>query len=85
MNKNLVDQPAHMATAIVAILPFAIAPSIATGAFAGFVIGMVREITEEGAVSLAAVRAVFASRGSRLDLLFWTLGGALAGIIARAV
>jgi hypothetical protein len=41
--------------------------------------GIVREITEEGEVSLAALKAAL---GSRLDLTFWTLGGLAVGLIA---
>jgi hypothetical protein len=72
------DQAAHAAAALLAILPLALAPNPLTGAWAGFAIGLVREITEEGEVSLAALKAAL---GSRLDLAFWTIGGSIAGLI----
>ena len=40
--------------------------------------GVVRELTEEGEVSLPALKRAL---GSRLDLTFWTLGGATAGAV----
>lgn len=77
--KELRDQSAHCAAAILCLLPVALAPNILTGLLSGFLVGLVREITEEGEVSLAALRHAL---GSRLDLSFWALGGAIAGIIA---
>lgn len=82
MTKELRDQSAHAGAAIVALLPFALWSSLLTGAWAGFCIGLVREITEEGEVSLDALRHAL---GSRLDLTFWTLGGLIAGLLARTV
>ncbi len=77
--KELRDQAAHIAAALVILIPFALAPSILTGALAGFGVGLVRELTEEGEIGLAALRSAL---GSRLDLSFWALGGAIAGAIA---
>lgn len=77
--KELRDQAAHAAAALLCLLPIALFPSILTGAISGFGIGLVREITEEGEVSLAALKHAL---GSKLDLTFWALGGALAGLIA---
>lgn len=77
--KELVDQSAHAAAAIVALLPLALAPSPLTGALAGFGMGLVREITEEGELSL---RALHRALDSRLDLAFWTIGGLVVGIAA---
>jgi hypothetical protein len=72
------DQLAHLIIAFLTIV--ILSPTILTGALAGFVIGMVREVTEEGGpVSFKTVRAAL---GSWPDLAFWTLGGALAGILA---
>lgn len=77
--KELRDQAAHVAAGLAILAPLALHPSILTGAIAGLGIGMVREITEEGEVSLKALKAAL---GSKLDLSFWALSGALAGLIA---
>lgn len=77
MTKELRDQSAHSAAAVVALLPLALAPCLLTGAWAGFCIGIVREVTEEGEISVAALKRAL---HSRLDLAFWTLGGAFAGL-----
>ena len=77
--KELRDQAAHAAFSALCLLPVALAPSIITGALSGFCVGLVREITEEGEVSLAALRSAL---GSKLDLTFWALGGAFVGLIA---
>lgn len=73
------DQALHCAAAILVLLPIALAPSILTGLISGFGCGLIREITEEGEVSLAALKHAL---HSRLDLSFWALGGAIAGLIA---
>lgn len=73
--KEVRDQSAHTVAAFVALLPAALFPHILTFALAGFALGMVREVTEEGVVSLGAAR-----RASLLDLVFWTMGGAVAGL-----
>lgn len=73
------DQLAHAGAALLCLLPVALAPSIFTGAISGLACGLIREITEEGEVSLEALKAAL---GSKLDLTFWTLGGAIAGLIA---
>lgn len=79
MKKQIIDQALHCAAAILCLLPIALFPNILTGALSGFLCGMVREITEEGEVSLAALKGAL---HSRLDLSFWALGGAIAGLIA---
>lgn len=77
--KELRDQALHCAAALLCLLPVAMAPNIITGAISGLCCGLIREITEEGEVSLAALRNAL---GSKLDLTFWALGGAIAGLIA---
>ncbi len=77
---ELRDQSAHAAAAMLAILPLALAPSPLTGAWAGLCLGLVRELTEEGSISVIALRHAL---GSRLDLAFWTLGGFVAGLIGE--
>jgi hypothetical protein len=82
IRKQLVDQSAHAAAAIVGLAPLALWPSPLTGAWAGLLMGLVRELTEEGNISLAALRHCFTGPHSRLDLLGWTIGGVIAGLIA---
>jgi hypothetical protein len=80
MKKEILDQALHCAVALLCLLPLALAPNALSGAVSGFLLGLVREVTEEGdPVSLAKLRAAL---GSKLDLSFWALGGAVAGIIA---
>lgn len=80
--KQLIDQTAHAAVAFVATASILIAPGIITAAFAGFLFGMVRELTEEGTqISGQAFRNIWASRNSKIDIAFWTLGGAVSGLI----
>ena len=79
IRKELRDQALHAGAALLCLLPIALAPCILTGIVSGFCVGLVREITEEGEVSLEALKATL---GSKLDLSFWALGGALAGLIA---
>lgn len=69
------DQIAHMLAA--ALLVGVLLWSPYTAPLVAFGIGYVRELTEEGTpVTLTKmVRAVITSK---LDLFFWTLGGALA-------
>jgi hypothetical protein len=79
MNKEIRDQLAHVGAAILCLLPIAVLPCIVTGLISGLGCGLIREITEEDEVSLAALKAAL---DSRLDLSFWALGGAIAGLIA---
>jgi len=44
LRKELRDQSAHAAAAIVILLPLALAPSIVTGAIAGLGLGLAREL-----------------------------------------
>lgn len=80
LRKEIPDQGAHafaaFAFVILARLMGAEIPPHA-GAWIGFTLGLVREITEEGAINLEALKGAL---GSRLDLTFWTLGGGLAGL-----
>jgi hypothetical protein len=79
VRKELRDQFAHAGAALGILLPVALLPCILTGALAGLCCGLIREITEEGEVSRAALKRAL---NSKLDLSFWTLGGAIAGLIA---
>ena len=77
--KEYRDQALHCAAAILCLLPIALAPNLLTGALSGFMCGMIREMTEEGEISLPALEGAFKSK---LDLSFWALGGAIAGLLA---
>jgi hypothetical protein len=76
--KEVRDQAAHFTAAVVVLLPVILFPCFLTGALSGFGIGLVRELTEEGEISLNALHGALSSR---LDLTFWALGGALAGLL----
>ena len=77
--KELRDQSAHFAAAF--LLCLIVAHSPFAGALIGFSMGLVREITEEREVSIQALWNIANSKGSRLDLTFWTLGGFSGGIL----
>jgi hypothetical protein len=74
------DQTAH-AIAAFSILSLVLhSHSLASYAAAGFCLGLIREITEEGQpVTLSKIWNAIC--GSKLDLTFWTLGGAAAYIL----
>jgi len=78
MKKQYIDQGSHFAAAILILLMFYYGGVIGS-ALAGFGVGFVRELTEEGdRVTLSAAKAAL---GSWLDLSFWTLGGVAAKVI----
>jgi hypothetical protein len=78
--KELRDQAAHAAAALLCLLPLALAPNAIGGTFSGFLIGLVREVTEEGVpVSADKLRAAL---GSWKDLCGWSLGGLILGLFA---
>lgn len=77
--KELRDQAAHALTLCVLLLPVLLWPNVITGAWAGFIAGMIRETAEEApAISLGSV---IAALGSVRDLTCWTLTGAAIGMI----
>lgn len=78
MYKELRDQALHALWAIISCAPVILAPNPITGAWAGFAIGLVREVTEEGEISLAALNRAL---GSWRDLLGWSAGGAIIGLV----
>lgn len=80
--RPIIDQLAHFLTAIVVLIPFAIDHNFLTGAWAGLCMGMIREITEEGDVSLSSLHNVFRSPPSRMDIMFWTFGGFFVGVVS---
>lgn len=79
--KELRDQAAHFAAsfAIVSLSNLLGGGNILSGLLIGLSLGLVREITEEGEVSIKALRSAL---HSKLDLSFWALGGATAGLVA---
>ena len=78
MKKEIVDQAAHLIAALLIFLVFFYG-GIVGALFAGFSVGYVRELTEEGdRVTLAAARLAL---GSWKDLSFWTLGSLLAKLL----
>lgn len=80
MPKELRDQTAHAVAAMVIVLIIGFWFHPLTYALGGFLIGFVRELTEEGTpVTLA--KAVEAVRTSKLDLMFWTIGGIAAWFV----
>lgn len=70
--KQVIDQTAHLIAAIVILLPVALMHNSFVFVWAGFALGLVREVTEDGPIF---------SKGSILDLSFWTLGGLVAALI----
>lgn len=79
MKKELRDQSAHVAVGLLCLAPLAVQPNIFTGAFAGLVCGLIREVTEAGAP--VTPRKVLSAFRSYLDLNYWAAAGAIAGII----
>lgn len=71
--KQLIDQSAHF-TAAAAALVFAWVLgadfNLPSGALLGFGMGLIREITEDGSIL---------TKGSLIDIFFWTIGGSVAG------
>ncbi len=77
IRKELIDQSAHFAAAFIILGMINVIPHPITYALAGFSIGLIREITEEGnPATLPKVRKALRSYS---DLTFWTLGGLVAG------
>ncbi len=72
--KQLLDQSLHFAWIFVAIMPIAIwGPTILAGALSGFVLAFPREFVDQWPIAHW--------KDTALDLLFFTLGGAAAGVI----
>ena len=68
--QETLDQLLHFGVALLAVTiiqPF----EVWQCAFLGFMLGLVREFTEGGNIL---------SKGSVLDMIFWTLGGFIGGI-----
>jgi hypothetical protein len=76
----ILDQAAHTAAGVLILFPAVMWPSPFTFALCGAEIGLVREISEGGALLTRRRIARAFNRRSLLDIAFWTLGGALAGL-----
>ena len=81
LKKQLIDQGAHFAAALFLLAPLIAWPCWFTAMFAGTGYGLVREMTEEGKIDLEALKAVFGSNNSLLDIAFWSLGGLAAWLL----
>lgn len=80
MRKQAIDQSLHAATAFLVI--FAAHFGVLGGAIGGLLCGMIREVTEAGLpVTWAKIKAAPFHSDAPLDLTFWTLGGAIAGLV----
>jgi lipid-binding SYLF domain-containing protein len=79
MREEITSQAAHAAAALLALAPAAFWPNPITFAWAGFCLGMVREVTEES--PLVTIISVRNAVQSYRDLAFWTLGGFVTGWI----
>lgn len=83
LRKEIQDQAAHMALAAVVLAPLAIAPNPFVGLVVGLILGLALEVKEEGStVTRDNIRKAL---GSRLDLAFYAIGGAIVGGIAGAL
>lgn len=81
LRKQITDQAAHGAVAL-GVLSLAATGEPLGFALAGFLIGMVREVTEAGLpVTWSKIKAAPVHSDAPLDLTFWTLGGLLAGLV----
>lgn len=84
MRKQLIDQTAHFSVAF--LIVFLTAHGFLNGAIIGLALGLVREFTEwqlepnKGKTPFAGPGSML-SNGSLLDYSFWTLGGAVAGLL----
>ena len=79
IRKELRDQSAHGLTGTIGALPVLAWPGILACAWLFFVMGMVREVAEEGTpVTLRKIG--HAARSSWWDLSWWTAFGAAVGL-----
>jgi hypothetical protein len=69
--KEARDQAAHFVAAALVVTLAAVLHGAFAGAAIGFALGFVRELTEGDGFG----------PNSRRDILFWTLGGAAAGVV----
>lgn len=79
-DRPVLDQVAHVAAGALCLAPAALTPGPFGFALSGAAIGLVREISEGGAIVTRAQVASAFNRRSLLDIAFWTLGGFIAGL-----
>lgn len=79
--RHITDQVAHFLAALAILSLFSLG-GIFAGAAAGLALGLIRE-TAEGIrrMTWASVTTQLAKRDSQIDLAFWALGGAVAGVL----
>ena len=70
------EQTAHIVAAGLILGPILFAPSVLSGALSGFMVGLVREVTELGN-PVNPAKVIHAALTSKLDLSFWAIGGGL--------
>lgn len=81
LKKQLIDQSAHFTAAVVFLTPLMAHPSLATAAFAGAGMGIVREVTEGGPkVTLETIKGAF-SFWSCVDITAWIIGASVAYLL----
>ncbi len=80
MKEELKDQAAHAAACAVSLAPAAFWPNPLTFAWAGWCLGMVREVTEEFD-PVTPAKIIKAAQSWR-DLATWTLVGFILGWFA---
>lgn len=79
-NKPILDQVAHVAGGIVGTLPLLLHQGALTAAWAGFCMGFVRELTEQGKlVTWTTFKSALRGWQSKKDVIFWASG---IGILA---
>lgn len=83
LKKQLIDQSAHLFGAIVIVGPLIISPSIFSSLWAGFGIGIVRELSQNNKqVTWDGIKKIV-TPGSLLDIFFWTMGAGLFYIVSQ--
>lgn len=78
LKKQLIDQSAHMAAAILFLSPLIAYPAWWSAMFAGFGLGFIRELSTQGSqVTVEKIKGAF-DKWSSVDIAFWTIGGLVA-------
>ena len=80
--KEVIDQSSHVVVAILVFILFTLGGYFGA-LLAGFIMGMIREVTEEGAT--VDVDKLLSAIKSWKDLLFWSIGGLLAKLITEGI
>lgn len=82
MTKEWKDQLAHAGYAVACLLPIALYPHPVTGFIGGWLLGFLREITEEGQpITWPKIK----SAAWGMDMVTWSVTGTLIGGIAHAL